>query len=324
MKRSDEEVLSKTIDFLRFPLIVGVVYLHVFFENPTILGELAYSMAPGNICYYICQLVSQVFGRLSVPLFFFISGFLFFYRTELLWQDYFKKIKNRVYSLFIPYVCWHLFWFILSTLLNKHFNINHFWFIRDLMIIALFSPLVKLLVTKLRWMILVLAFIVWFFNLFDYGTTTFFFFTLGAYFSINKLNVVTLCRKFFTFTIISYSLLALTDLFTKEYLWNVYVHSLGIFAGIFFVINITSFYIERGKVSSVKFLASSTFFVYSAHEPLSYFFRKFIVSIFQPTMQWQVLGLYFIIPVLLISFLLAIYYLLNKYFPRLKMLFVGR
>lgn len=260
MKRNDDLILSQTIDFLRFPLIVGVVYLHVYFEDPALLKGLSYVLSPGHVCYYVCQLFSLVFGRIPVPLFFLISGFLFFYRTELLWQDYLKKIKNRIYSLLIPYISWHLLWLFLALLFNKYFNINHFWFVRDLMIIAIFGPLVKFLIIKLKWSILFIAFIAWFFNLFDYGTTTFFFFTLGAYFSINKLNIVTVCRKFFVPSSILYFLFALMDLLTKEWWWNMYIHSLGIVVGIVFVLNITAFYIEKRTIHSVKFLTSSAFF----------------------------------------------------------------
>lgn len=67
---------SQIIDFLRFPLIVGVVFIHGALTTPnTELGNDVYIFP---IFYYCSQFMSNILGRLAVPLFFLISGFLFF------------------------------------------------------------------------------------------------------------------------------------------------------------------------------------------------------------------------------------------------------
>ena len=81
---TDEELQSKSIDFLRFPLIVGVVLIHAHFSNVIMNGVNV------NILHeYSCPIYdttsyffSELIGRIAVPLFFFISGFLFFYRSK--------------------------------------------------------------------------------------------------------------------------------------------------------------------------------------------------------------------------------------------------
>lgn len=61
-----DSLMSQTMDYLRFPLIIGVIFIHAF-----TLGEI--NSTPENYrgYYYLSQLFSQVLGRLAVPLFFF-------------------------------------------------------------------------------------------------------------------------------------------------------------------------------------------------------------------------------------------------------------
>lgn len=75
---TDEELQSKTITFLRFPMMVGVVLIHahiyeVFVNGINLLGG-------GNLLYIkqLRILFQEVFASVAVPLFFFFSGFLFF------------------------------------------------------------------------------------------------------------------------------------------------------------------------------------------------------------------------------------------------------
>ena len=82
LQYSDGQLLSKTIDFLRFPLIVGVVFIHTDFSNIVIGGVKQISFVNFPVFARIFFLFSKVIFEVCVPLFFFISGFLFFYRTE--------------------------------------------------------------------------------------------------------------------------------------------------------------------------------------------------------------------------------------------------
>ena len=68
-------------------------------------------------------------ARIGVPLFFFISGFLFFYYDDFSKNVYLGKIKKRFKSLVVPYIFWNLvvvgfyfkFWTVSSNrLMNKH------------------------------------------------------------------------------------------------------------------------------------------------------------------------------------------------------------
>jgi len=66
------------ISFIRFPLIVAVVLIHtephsVIAGSNEVVGSQHY-----GIYNMIFMLISNIFANVAVPLFFFISGFLFF------------------------------------------------------------------------------------------------------------------------------------------------------------------------------------------------------------------------------------------------------
>lgn len=86
-----DELQSRTIDFLRFPLIVGVVFIHSYLsdERGTHLG---------GLYYYVSDFFSQVLARIAVPLFFYFSGLLY-YKDNFTLTIYKRKIRSRVRSL---------------------------------------------------------------------------------------------------------------------------------------------------------------------------------------------------------------------------------
>lgn len=114
---TNEELQSKTISFLRFPLIVGVVLIHSRFEKVIING--VDLMKGGDLTVYtnISYLFSSIFSAIAVPIFFFISGFLFFYKTtSFSGKTYCQKIRKRVRTLLVPYLFWNLFVILLFFL----------------------------------------------------------------------------------------------------------------------------------------------------------------------------------------------------------------
>lgn len=116
----NEELLSKTINFLRFPLIVGVVFIHNDISSVTMQG-IKYEFNNPEWYYYIIDFFSQVLSRISVPLFFFISGFLFFYHANFNLSTYKNKLKSRIKTLLIPYLLWNLIGFLIFSI--KHLQI---------------------------------------------------------------------------------------------------------------------------------------------------------------------------------------------------------
>lgn len=194
-KRSLE---SQTIEFLRFPLAVMVIFIHstrkpiplnldLLHENPLCIETF----------YNLCRvLLSDVVPAIAVPMFFLFSGRYFFSdcTDRFSISDYVKKLRKRGRTLLIPFIMWNIIAVFLIFLTKLVFmilyggDINSFveylrqngwanvlwggnvyykstnilnivmlstspanvpmWFIRDLMVIVLFSPLVYYSVRK--------------------------------------------------------------------------------------------------------------------------------------------------------------------------------
>lgn len=171
------DVLSQTITFLRLPLIVAVVFIHTVLADITMGGfQLAHEgQFPAHDL--LRHIISGEIAQTAVPLFFFISGFLFFRRTDFSAAAYGRKLKRRVRTLLVPYVFWNaaevLKIFLAQTFLPHMISSGSYkpvadynwsdwlsvfwnfpgspanfplWFVRDLMVIILFAPAVCCLV----------------------------------------------------------------------------------------------------------------------------------------------------------------------------------
>lgn len=99
----DEELQSKVLDWLRFPMIVLVVYIHYWGENipeSSVIGSTIYD----SIRIFMCHVIS----RAAVPTFFLISGYYFFYKIkDFTFDNYKDKLKKRIRTILIPYLLWN-------------------------------------------------------------------------------------------------------------------------------------------------------------------------------------------------------------------------
>ena len=98
----------QVFDQLRFPLIILVVYIHSNM-HPVNYHGIDFNTLTASDSFDLCRLsLGTLLSQIAVPVFFFISGFLFFYKMQGWdWHIYGKKIKRRVRTLFIPYVIWN-------------------------------------------------------------------------------------------------------------------------------------------------------------------------------------------------------------------------
>lgn len=130
MTKSLNELQSQTISWLRFPLIMCVVFIH----NPQLDTKILYPIISRDtislslLFDYFRIWGSEVFSRIAVPCFFVISGFLFFMKTpELTKCIYTKKIKRRFFSLLIPYVIWNIIPLIIMIVVKLNKPLLHGW-----------------------------------------------------------------------------------------------------------------------------------------------------------------------------------------------------
>ncbi len=96
---------SKTIENLRVILCFMILLIHVPFlvKNQE---DIVYS---NGIIYTTYILFKRGLLSAAVPIFFFISGYLFFLNVENFnHHAYIKKLNKRLYSLLIPYIVWNI------------------------------------------------------------------------------------------------------------------------------------------------------------------------------------------------------------------------
>ena len=361
-----DKLLSETINVLRFPLAVGIVFIHNQMDSIQIQGGgYNYSLIPA--VQWSVNLFSQVLPRIGVPLFFLFSGYLFF-RSGIFSKDVYKeKLQRRSRSLLVPYLFWNFVGFlILLTQLhplfirffplyeNAHIDISTFlscfwgfslidasgadspidgplWYVRDLMILCLTTPIIHWCIKKMKWPFIVVLGAIWFFTLGSYiglphmchqGV---FFFPLGAYFAINKKNFVEWVRTNKITKCLAYiaPVLLIADLIVyPKFTW---LHQCWILTGMVCALYFVSLLTEKGKLKENKFLTDANFFVFCLHYLLINKFMKMCVMFLHPTSSVSILVLYFGIPVVIIFFCLGIFKLLNKYTPSfLKVINGGR
>ena len=161
----------------------------------------------------IQNIIGQGIVRIAVPMFFVISGYLFFYKFKPSRDAFISKYKKRFKSLFIPYFLWCTGWLVILYLVEltafgramfsdriiadynalelfKNTYIYplpyQFWYIRALMINVLISPIIYYVIDKLKDKALVVIIVFWFFDVIYYPILMF---AVGACFAIDNFDL---------------------------------------------------------------------------------------------------------------------------------------
>lgn len=360
---TNEELQSKTIAFLRFPLIVGVVLIHSHIKEVIVDGVDLMVGAEFPVYTVVSNLLSDVFARIAVPLFFFISGFLFFYRSKFTMSVYQDKLRKRARTILFPYIFWNLlvivFFFLGQTLIPFLFSGDNrlvvdytwrdwvdafwakdtsggeigapiayqLWFIRDLMVVMVLSPIVYGLVRYLRQYAVILLGMLWimdwWFRLPGLSLTAFFFFSAGAFFSVHQRNFVVNMRPLLWPSAVLYFIVAICNLYFINESWCRYIHCIGIIVGCIFLISCIATCLDRGYWRVSAFLAGSSFFVYAYHGIPLALLVKAVIRFFSPGTEWAIISLYLGSALLIICVGVVLYGLLRKYVPSFLSLITG-
>ncbi len=344
-----------TIDALRFPLIVGVVFIH------GVLPNVSYSLGGEYPIYSICsKFFSGVVAEICVPLFFLFSGFMFFYSVDTFSTSvYLAKLRRRFISLFIPYLFWNILAFVFLYLFSDRLAINHrydftsissisllwsvpisgrvvppiawqFWFIRDLIVCCLMSPLIYMLVTRTRHLGVILLGLAWFVGYeipvigpYGFSMAAIFFFTLGAWCSRYRRNLFSsVCPfRFCSFLWLCFVILSFVSFSPTV---KILVNRCLIISGIILLFWLCKFLMSGNRLKSVPFLTSSVFFVFAFHvqyaeSPL----RKLLFMFFSPESDLAITVVYFSHIVLSLVLSLGVYYLLSRFTPSFCRIITG-
>jgi peptidoglycan/LPS O-acetylase OafA/YrhL len=114
MDSTTSKLHSQAFDLLRFPLSVLVVCEHLF--GTLSFHGISYDADNYSTVKLFEMIRSTFFSGADVPVFFLISGFLFFYNVDFNADVYKRKIKSRVKTLFIPYIIWNTIAILMALL----------------------------------------------------------------------------------------------------------------------------------------------------------------------------------------------------------------
>lgn len=373
-KATASELLSHTIELMRLPLVLAVIFIHAVgmpeFSAPywnTLSGLDAFNWL--RVCG------SYVLPTVAVPCFFLISGYLFFRKTgEWSVGTYRTKITRRLRTLAVPYVLWnvvallafsgpalrglltegvaglteawraqggwHIFWdshvfsdarcdWMGRPVLTSGPLVAPLWFLRDLLVVSLASPLVYWWVRRLRMWGIVLLGLCYASDvcpqLPGLSPVAVFFFSFGAYYSLNGKDMVVSMRRMevpaalaaVVFFVPSVMLMGRTTPAGQL------VMPFFDFFGVITTVNLFSRLAERGCRLGMRY-AKASFFIYALHCILILPYVSKAMQALLPSEHPAVLALrYVATPVVILSVCLALYVLLRCCCPKLLGLLTG-
>lgn len=340
--------LSEAINWLRFPLIFLIILLHCY-SVQRLEGD-------HETYFKILYPFYNWIGETGVPAFFFISGFLFFLSKK----SYSQKLKTRVHTLLIPYFIWNSLLLLLyviaysagypqeingRSLADYHiidylrlywdrgaFDNGNFvpllcplWYIRNLLIISLISPLLYYIIRCTQELFLITIAIWWLMTYHNaFIPQTILFFSLGAYFSIRNINPLELVFKYKYFFLSAFVVFAIGDLaahLSSGTSINLQLHRMALIFNIPILFLLADYCIRHGYTN--KQLPNAAFIVFCVHYPIVVLIRKFSISKFADASDGAHILLYFASVIIATLLSIGIYHFLDRHFPKTKKILSG-
>lgn len=212
------------------------------------------------------------------------------------------------------------------------------WFVRDLIVCSIISPIFPLVIKIMKKIALVVFAILMIFDIwmpFTFVTSVgFFFFLLGAYLQINKINLFSLAvypmlkRRIILalFTILIITVMYMYSV--NEFFYFVVLKVTTIFCP-FVLLYIINFLFKKNYIHLNKRISNSSFFIYAAHWiyvlGASLFISRLIVQTLcsSSSMLFQQFSRWLIGSIITIIVLTIIHIVICKYMPSLCKYLVG-
>lgn len=349
---------SERLNLVRFPLIAGVVLGHAYWTEVSVASGVLGVTEPGWTSNYIRNLISEGICRVTVPLFFILAGYFFFLGFQWSLEKYGTKLRARFYSLLVPFLFWNLLTLALFAIaqsipatrilfsgdhtfirdfgvydyFNTIFGIEknpaayQFWFIRDLMLMVLFSPVYYFMLKMAPKFFLAVTIALFYFYAWPFrhpdGTALAFFY-MGGYFATQNISLFKFDR-YGPLMILVYLPIVFIDAATKNLPISPYIHQAGVLLGTFVALYLTKFALQHEKSKSFLMrAATASFFVYAAHEPFLTTMKKVLYKIITPTTDFTIILLYFANPIFVIIACTTAFVVLQKLFPKFVMVISG-
>ena len=316
-----------------------VVYLHSYYLEGEKYPE----------CNYIMNFVGGGICGLANYMFFLISGYLYYLNVKS-HHDTFVKIKKRCRTLLVPYILWNLIfilWYfclsLIPSLQERFVNGSiisqledssvlemfyivflkpaafQLWFLRDLMLFVLLSPLIWWLIKKTGWALVVVLFGIGMF-IPQIGFAAMF--VLGGYMSLTNTDLDGLTDQ----------LSRLMPLFVTVFLASAVVYPMHLdyvkpFAPLTYLCGIVVFWYMYDKlhIAKIKWFEpylGYSFFIYCFHMPFFNIIKK-LMLIMVGESKATILGLYFINPIIAIVIIILIAKAIQRICPKAYMVLTG-
>lgn len=351
-----DSVDSRMIEWIRFPMIVLIVLIHTRFTNNQ-----------DDFAYYLGTILSEMLPYIAVPLFFFISGYLFFAKYEHFGQkEYFIMLKKKSKTLLLPYILWNaigyyvygffihftdkihpwelykIFYATDNTIIETSLfgykfvslstpYVGPLWFIRDLMIMMIISPIIWFVIRKLKMWSILFFIMIYYLKLgvpiVGFGLASLCFFSLGATFSINGKSLSKICGTIKTPILVSYLILfafcSWMNIINHSSIYIYTLKTLMLFLGIISLLMIACRCVKRRECSKIRSLGETSFFIYAFHTLFIFYSTQHLTDIID---KLPIIGCtisYILLFSIRLFVSLFFFYALRKYCPRALSILVG-
>lgn len=306
---------SKTLTLLKGFAIILVVMIHCDVRNGMGVEHLS------GLDLYM-QGLTRVIVINAVPLFFFISGYLFFLKKD----TYQNKWKKRFKSLVIPYIIWCIIGFMIPFMFQQVLGLGYLfkggeghlkpiaefeawdylkmfwnirdgapilstlWFLRNLILLVALTPIFHFLATRLKWgfpVLLAANYLIFHQNFLCLSSADMFFFGMGNWLvlSSNSEGGVLLLDKQKYNWLFPIWLLA----FTVDLIAYYYDTQETLARNIFVVIDCMLMYrlmrtaVDKWDMTWLVKISTASFFIYLFHEPWLGYMQGMSFKFIHPT-----------------------------------------
>lgn len=350
---SRSDIVGRAISALRFPLILGVILIHCNLLPS--LGAYSAGRGPAVWSYSVIELISGVMARSCVPLFFILSGYLYFRGMDNLTIDVWRrKTRRRAVSLVLPYILWNLlgfcafllkrylgttagfgqyaditlspvtvlagFWAVPNTPYPYDFVL---WFVRDLIVVAVFLvPVVWCMTLGRIWVFIISTAAMTLWGSGMMYIDGWYYFYAGAYIAVARIDITSLSRYKLVLTGIWF-ILSLSVLFSSGTEW--WSRGLVFFcqcSGVVAMTALALYYTERSGTPNV-WLENSAFFIYACHGLYSSAVMRFLLNHINLDSNMSIIAAYFADFIVLLGISLLIYALCRKCLPSVTSVLTG-
>lgn len=343
---------SQKIKIISFIAILLVVFLHAYNLDSGGNEVILFDKSP---LWMLQDFISFGLTRVAVPLFFVISGFLFFMDGNSQWSGFVKKMKKRATTLLIPFLFWSLaglaLYFVLQSLpplqpffskgLVRDYSLTEFltvlfvhpipyqfWFIRDLMLMVLLSPVLYFLIRYSRFTFLAVCLMLWIPDLGPWNNSAeaLLFFVAGGHLamyrpaSISK-DYASKAALLFVAWMIFLSAKTAALYFDHLFLGRMLLKS-SIIIGVLALWGCYDRVFRTVVPGRIVQTASFTFFIYAFHEPMLTIIKKVLFSVLGKGYTAHAV-IYLAAPVLAIGVALLVGSAFRKFIPRVYGMVTG-